>query len=212
MNKVQLYLRVLPVWQNATRKWIPDENDPSRGLCHHLPNCNSVNSYLYFNKSAIIKAWFYHKNIHLVGLVSDEYGFMRGCAWGAMASGPTGSRSWGWDFDGSYADWYGAHELAHTYGRPHTLGELPKGCGEEGTVKQYSNGYISPQSDIFHRKAIYGFDPYFLSGNRNPVLGPIWHDVMTYCDKQWVSDITYKGLKNYLKAVYTLPNGALYGT
>ena len=210
VNTVQLYLRTLPLIQNATRKWIPDTNDPSiGGYALTYPNCDSVNAYLYVNKSAVINSWFYHKNIHLVGIVSDEYGFMRGCAWGGVASGPSGSGTWGWDFDGTYADWYGAHELAHTYNRPHTLGELPNGCGEKDTVQQYTNGYISPISDLFERKAMYGFDPYFLkvAPYHNPILGPVWHDVMTYCDKQWVSDITYTGLRDYLKTLYTLPNG-----
>lgn len=205
VNNVQLYLRTLPIWENATRKWVPDENDPTKGdYTLTYPNCFYVNAYLLWNKAAIINSWFYHKDIHMVGLVSDTYGFMRGCAGVAVASGPSGSGNWGWDYDGTYADWYGGHELAHTYGRPHTQSELPKGCGEEGTVKQHTNGHISPTANIFDRKAIYGFDPYFMKSN--PILGPDWHDVMTYCDKQWVSDITYIALKDYLSAAYSPPN------
>ena len=30
---------------------------------------------------------------------------------------PTGSGAGGWDTDGSYGDWYGGHELAHSFGR-----------------------------------------------------------------------------------------------
>ncbi|MCB8940486.1 MAG: hypothetical protein H6654_08115 [Ardenticatenaceae bacterium] len=205
VNKVNLYLRTLPMWQNASRKWVPDPNDPSKGSFSLTnPNCNALNSYLSLNKAAIINTWFYHKNIHLVGLVSDEYGFMRGCAWGESASGPAGNGSWGWDSDGTYADWYGAHELGHTYGRSHTLGELPNGCGEKGTVKQHPNGYISASADIFDRQAIYGFDSFYLK--TNPILGPIWHDVMTYCDKQWVSDITFKGLYARFALLYGSSN------
>ena len=200
VNKIQLYLRTLPVWPNATRKWVPNPNGPGGAWNLTYPNCGAVNITLEFNKAAIINSWFYHKNIHLVGLVNDGYGFMRGCAGTTTASGPAGSDDWGWDFDGSYADWYGGHELGHTYGFAHTLGTLPKGCGEKGTVKQYANGLISPTADLFNRQAIYGFDPFFL--DKNPVLGPDWHDMMTYCDRQWLSDITYNGLFNIFKFLY----------
>src|SRR6185503_13154876 len=82
------------------------------------PNCKSVNAYLlqrYF--------WFaynFSSGIRALALVDDGGGFMRGCAAALVASGPAGSSNWGWDFDGSYADWYGGHELGHTYFRPHT--------------------------------------------------------------------------------------------
>lgn len=201
VNKVQLYLRTLPVWQNATRKWVTDKDDPTKGgWALTNPTCSSVNAYLSLNKSAIINSWFYPKKIHLLGMVSDGYAFMRGCASIEAASGPAGAGDWDWDFDGTYADWYGGHELAHTYGRPHTLGELPGGCGEKNTVKQHANGTISATIDIFNRKAIFGFDPFFLK--KNPILAPYWHDLMTYCPKQWVSDVTYKGLHTYIQTIY----------
>ncbi len=207
VHQVQLYLRTLPVALNAQRKWVKDKEDPSKGgWALTLPSCDYVNSYLAVNRAAIINAWFYNKNIRLLGLVSDGYAFMRGCAWAQTASGPAGPGDWGWDFDGTYADWYGGHELAHALGRPHTRGEEPAGCGEKNAVKQHPNGLISPTADIFSRKAIYGFDPFFLK--TNPILGPYWHDVMTYCSRQWVSDITYKGLEAMIQVLYNTPAAA----
>src|ERR1700752_629175 len=68
---------------------------------------------------------------HYYGLVSDGGGgfFMRGLASGipgtadpsTVASGPTGTTTWGWDLDGSYGDWYPGHELGHTFGRFHAM-------------------------------------------------------------------------------------------
>ncbi len=54
--------------------------------------------------------------------------FLRGCSTvpGHVASGPSGSSTWGWDFDGSYADWYGAHEIGHGFGRNHPFA----GCSQ----------------------------------------------------------------------------------
>ena len=57
---------------------------------------------------------------------------MRGCAGvpstpdpTAVGSGSNGHRDMGVDFDGSYGDWYGGHEIGHTFGRKH-----PGFCGE----------------------------------------------------------------------------------
>ena len=55
-------------------------------------------------------------------MAADTRGFLQGCSKGIpsrVASGPAGVNKWPWDTDGSYADWYGGHELAHTYGRKH---------------------------------------------------------------------------------------------
>lgn len=119
------------------------------------------------------------------GMVSDAVDRMRGCAPvpGYVASGPTGVKTWGWDFDGSYGDWYGGHELAHTYGRSHA-----NFCGATGgSAYPYANGRISPS--LTGNSAIYGFD----IGTR-AIYEPDWRDVMTYCDNQWLSDFTYEAL------------------
>jgi hypothetical protein len=140
---------------------------------------------------------------HYYGLVSDGGFFMRGCTAGipptpapeTVASGPTGSATWGWDFDGSYGDWYGGHELGHTFGRLH-----PGFCGETADDLNnypYDNGQLGGSDMSFA-----GFDvgdP----ANALPMValpGTQWHDVMTYCSFQWLSAYTYQAVRSRLLA------------
>jgi hypothetical protein len=126
---------------------------------------------------------------------------MRGCTAGipaspspsTVASGPTGPATWGWDGDGSYGDWYGGHELGRTFGRRH-----PGFCGEtQSDLENYpfDNGQLANSDASFA-----GFDvgdPV----NTLPMAalrGTQWHDVMTYCDFQWLSPYTYLGIRRRL--------------
>ena len=161
------------------------------------PTCGTVNSRLTTAKVLdIIFRWLGWSEVptssHYYGMVSDGGGFMRGCAVAiphSIAAGPTGSATWGWDFDGSYGDWYGGHELAHTYGRFHAMYCDAVG----GAIYPYSGGNISPTAG--GSTALFGFD----IGNQ-AIYGPTWKDVMTYCANQWVSDFTYESLLTYFKA------------
>lgn len=140
---------------------------------------------------------------HYFGLVDDAAGayFMRGQASGipttadpsTVASGPTGTQTWGWDNDGTYGDWYTGHELGHTLGRFHA-----EFCGAAGGKPYpFDNGQISNNNGEF-----VGFD----CGDQNFALpmralpGVIWHDVMTYCSYQWLSSFTYTGIRDRLLA------------
>lgn len=158
------------------------------------PSCGDVNSILTSKRIwDILFGWSSSvpSSAHYYGMVDDGGGFMRGCAMGIphhIASGPTGTGTWGWDFDGSYGDWYGGHELAHTYGRYHA-----EFCGAGGGVAYpYANGRISPV--LSGNTAIYGFN----IGTKD-IYGPNWKDVMTYCSNQWMSDFTYEGLMTYFQ-------------
>jgi len=140
---------------------------------------------------------------HYYGIVDDGNGlqFMRGRAAGipasadpsVVASGPTGALTWGWDFDGSYGDWYTGHELGHTFGRFH-----PGHCNGNSTddpAFPYPNGQLSGTSPSY-----VGFD----LGDNGVGISPAalpggdWHDVMTYCEKQWLSAYTYEGIRKRL--------------
>jgi len=151
---------------------------------------------------------------HYYGMVSDGAGFMRGSAAGipgtpdpsTVASGPTGSNNWGWDNDGSYGDWYGGHELGHTFGRFH-----PGFCGESHDDPSYpfTAGQLADADDAFVGIDIgdstLGIAPVALPGTG-------WHDVMTYCPTEWLSSYTYEGIRDRLAAEAALFPGAVPAT
>jgi Viral BACON domain len=130
----------------------------------------------------------------MYGMISDAGGFFpRGQAGGDnVSSGPAGSSTGSWDTDGSYADWYAAHEIGHSLGRGHPA-PGSKTCGHSADDDQYpyEEAAIGPPDG-----SVAGFDagdPQFAIP-RAVYSSAIWHDVMSYCDNQWVSDYTYKGL------------------
>ena len=132
---------------------------------------------------------------HYYGMVADSGFFMRGLASGipstaqpdTVASGPTGPSTFGWDLDGSYGDWYGGHELGHTFGRPHA-----EFCGAVGGAPYpFPNGQLSDADE-----ALVGVDVGDPAvGLPMRVMGGIdCHDVMSYCDDQWLSSFTYSAV------------------
>ncbi|MBX9962901.1 MAG: FG-GAP-like repeat-containing protein [Burkholderiales bacterium] len=135
---------------------------------------------------------------HYYGLVSDAGGFMRGCAAGipnapdptVVASGPAGA-NWTGDTDGSYADWYGGHEVGHTFGRFH-----PGFCGE---TQDDLTGYPFPAGQLSHNDGNFdGFDAGDPANTiaRTVLPGTTSFDVMTYCAQpQWPSAYTYQGIR-----------------
>ncbi|MFD6763267.1 hypothetical protein [Streptomyces roseolus] len=147
---------------------------------------------------------------HYYGLVADSGFFMRGAASGipalpdpaTVASGPTGPDDFGWDFDGAYGDWYGAHELGHTLGRRH-----PGFCGESHDDLlnyPFKDGQLGDGTHAF-----VGFDvgDPALGLPMKALPGERWHDVMTYCDFQWLSSYTYEGVRRRLLAEDALVSG-----
>jgi hypothetical protein len=195
--------RAYPVSQVVSSTALLDANAAPPFLC------GDINAQLAATRALDMSSGG-DRRTHYYGLVSDGGFFMRGCAGvpsspdpGAVGSGPTGPASWGWDFDGSYGDWYGGHELGHTFGRRH-----PGFCGEtHDDLARYpfANGQLADTNTTF-----VGFDV------GDPVLGrPLaalpglqWHDVMTYCNFQWLSVYTYLGIRARLRAEDALPASA----
>ena len=140
---------------------------------------------------------------HYYGMVSDEGEFMRGGASAiphspdpkAVASGPTGLPGQAWDTDGSYGDWYGGHELAHTFGRRHP-GFCNGNSANDGNFP-FDNGQLSDDDGKFVGLDV--GDP-ALGIPMKALPGHIWHDVMTYCARQWMSSYTYDGIRRRLLA------------
>lgn len=142
---------------------------------------------------------------HYYGLVSDANGrnFMRGLAFdipaaanpGVVASGPAGKPAgFNGDFDLSYADWYGAHELAHTFGRYHPGFPGPdQPGGQDASDPQfpYPDGRISGEEDGYIGLDVGDAD---LALPMQVMPGHTCHDVMTYRENQWVSAYTFKAI------------------
>lgn len=121
--------------------------------------------------------------------------FPRGFATGGVSSGPTGTGTWGWDNDGSYGDWYMGHEVGHNVGRGHpSQGNF---CGHSASDPNYpyANAAIGTGD-------MWGFDvgDIGLNSSLDPRVYPNsqWRDMMSYCDRQWISDYTYEGIYDFL--------------
>jgi hypothetical protein len=86
-----------------------------------------------------------------------------------------------------------AHELGHTYNRQHS-----PGCGAGSPDKKYPY----PDGTI----GVYGTDVF-----SSPALlyAPAIHDIMGYCDDNWISDYTYNGILNYIATSNLMAAAAL---
>ena len=138
---------------------------------------------------------------HYYGLVNDNGGqnFMRGKAFAipgtaqpdTVASGPGGvPNGFAGDRDKSYADWYGAHELGHTFGRFHP--GFPVGQQDASDAQfPYADGCLSSPDDKY-----VGVDTgdHELDLPAAALPGLTYHDVMTYADNQWLSAYTYQAI------------------
>jgi hypothetical protein len=133
-------------------------------------------------------------------------------------AGDSASGTSNWDQDGSYGDWYVGHELGHLLGLNHL--PFPSANRPAGPYDQYPN----PNGQLSDNGSHVGFDTGGIarwtfpipgivplhggSGSvvlaapapglfrpLSPLPGTEWHDVMTYCPKQWISAITYQRIK-----------------
>ncbi|MFL5349357.1 MAG: hypothetical protein ACJ8AT_31540 [Hyalangium sp.] len=131
---------------------------------------------------------------------------MRGCSdtpptvnFMAVGAGPSGKSMRAWDTDGTIADWYGGHELAHTLGRSHA--QQRKECS--GPLTDPDPGYPNPTGYLSTTDAQFvaldvGDPDAGIPVSTMPV--DKWSDVMTYCDLLWVSKYTYEGILARLRA------------
>ena len=86
-----------------------------------------TNGWLYYYRQATASGDLnvgLNPNAFYYGMISDAAGFFpRGQAMYTKTSvGPAGipgAPGQGWDTDGTYADWYAAHEIGHSLGRAH---------------------------------------------------------------------------------------------
>lgn len=196
--RVEFEYRTYP----SKHKW-PFDPDPNDGK-----RASKINTEVAAIRNADLSGRGTNRRTHYFGLVDDagHTAFMQGWAAGipsapdpsTVASGPTGtpaSQFWGWDVDGCYGDWYAGHELAHTFGRAHP-GFCNQGNDDPGAPAD-RQGRISPGDGSF-----VGLDVGDPSLGIAPAAlpGTLWHDLMTYCDRVWPSDYTYKAIRTRLIA------------
>ncbi|MBV7330060.1 hypothetical protein KFU94_17805 [Chloroflexi bacterium TSY] len=160
-----------------------------------LPTCEEVNHILNSQRAVdMSSATNIPVETRYYGMVDDGGAFMRGCGWGPISSGPTGSNTFDWDFDGSYGDWYGGHLLGHSFSQNYA-----PFCDAPGTaLYPHSEGRISPS--LMGEDAIYGFNI-----ESHEIYGPHWTDVMSYCERKWISDYTYEGLMDFFQNLAVNP-------
>jgi len=148
-------------------------------------------------------------NVFMYGMISDAAGhFPRGQASlsAGVSTGPAGPDPWGWDNDGTYADWYAGHEIGHTLGRDHPYkgSQLDSGVCSQGSDDgaldmsyPYQDGRLASIPST-----MWGFDVgdevYDIPVRLYP--GSLWFDVMTYCGYIWLSDYQYDGMYSYMMA------------
>ncbi|MCX6018034.1 MAG: hypothetical protein NTZ50_05915 [Chloroflexi bacterium] len=146
------------------------------------------------------------------GFISDAAGaFPRGqaCCATNVSSGPAGvapGMLGGWDADGSYADWYAAHEIGHTLGRAHPTASAStcKNSASDGSYP-YTGGQIGANNNAEGFDA--GDPAYGVARAIYP--GTTWYDVMSYCSNQWISDYTYEGMRTWMASHPSRPDGTV---
>jgi hypothetical protein len=175
-------------------------------------DCNAANSQLSALRTTEVNGGR-DSHTHYLALVINNGGYMRGCASGVpgspdtsvVASAPTGDTSSlsghirpvnvAGDTDGSFGDWYGGHELAHTFGRAH-----PGFCN--GNSSDDSN-FPNPNGQISDNLQTYVGLDFGDTPNLEPqiVISPFAFDIMTYCNQpQWFSAYNYEAVFNRLRA------------
>lgn len=139
---------------------------------------------------------------HYLGLVDDAAGrnFMRGRAMGipaspqpdTVASSPCGvPNGFAGDTDLSYADWYGAHELGHTFGRYHP--GFPVGDQDASDPAfPFQNGQLS---DADQKYVGYDLGDPTLGIPMQALSGTDHHDLMTYATRQWICAHTFEAIR-----------------
>jgi hypothetical protein len=176
-------------------------------------DCNAANAQLQAIRASETGNGSVDSRTHYIGLVSNGGGYMRGCSSGVpaqadptvVASAPAGVpgapgltqpvNTTG-DTDGSFADWYGGHELAHTFGRSHP-GFCPGNTADDPSFP-YPNGQLSDNAGTF-----VGLD---FGDNANSIAQTVLRgqsnfDIMTYCNQpQWLSAYNYKAVRDRLTA------------
>jgi hypothetical protein len=144
----------------------------------------------------------------LVNSAAPNGGYMRGCTPGGLgyiSSGPTGSPTGPvvpinvtGDTDASFGDWYGGHELGHSFGRLHPSASSTATTGFCGSGPPLDPNYPYPNGQISDNQGdLTGLDVGDPTNSipMTVIPGASDFDIMTYCNQpQWLSDYTYEAI------------------
>lgn len=170
----------------------------------------------YYRLSTLINGGDLNPLAFFYGMITDSSGFFaRGQAIGFRTSvGPTGipGLGSGWDEDGTYGDWYAAHEIGHSLdrGHPWTGSDDPATPDVAELCHHSRTDWSYPYGDIVHAQSpigpadgsIVGLDARYPEDNLPMLVLPSdsWNDIMSYCSNLWISDYTYEGMYSYMLA------------
>jgi hypothetical protein len=166
-----------------------------------LPECDEVNRFLQAKRNYDLQTGAVTPQARYYGMVSDGGGFLRGCADGLpgfTSSGPTGtptSTFAAWDTDGTYGDWYGAHEVAHNLERYHA-----EFC-EASDGRPFPNPGASISPTTTGPNTVFGYDI-----GTGAIYDTTWTDNLAYCDRQWLSDFSHNGVMTFLQGTAFQPS------
>ena len=167
--------------------------------------CNQANAQLASIRATELAAGRDPHTKYIALVINNTGGFMRGCSSGVpdspdtsvVASSPTGDTTGPGrkphnvtgDTDASWGDWYGGHELSHTFGRKH-----PGFCNGNSSD---DDDFTNPNGQISDNLETYvGLDRGdAANGIPMTVISPFAFDIMTYCNQpQWYSAYNYEGV------------------
>jgi hypothetical protein len=189
-NLHYVHMSELPSLIMGTHEFCEDFEADELSLCAATYVNDKLRTWQENDEDADGTAYIYY------GWIPSNIGFPRGRGGDGVASGPTGAPGGGsWDDDGAYTDWYTAHELGHAIGRQHPV-PGSGACGHSDTDDEFPY----PGSDIGLPGVHWGFDmgDAGLGLVQKAADSEVWHDVMGYCDFQWISDYTYLGLHDQI--------------
>ncbi len=175
--------------------------------------CTQANAQLAALRGLDVQMNGVDPRTHYLSLVTTTVFYMRGCASGVpasapdpttVASSPTGNPAGPGsvpvnvtgDTDASFGDWYGGHELGHTFGRLHP--GFCNGNSADDPSFPYPNGQISDSvgtdTGLDVGDGAQGLPLLVLAGASH-------FDIMTYCNQpQWLSAYAYEGVRLRLAA------------
>jgi len=199
--------KIHAMWQDKKIPFSPPDLDKVR----ELEGSTRLNNLLLETKKTLASLDKAHNHEAWYAMVTDTGGVMRGSApiGSHVGSGPTGIPlgNFSWDKDGSYGDWMATHEVSHALGLWHApfCGAVAGPADHPDNVPYpYPNGEIGGPANNPNQYAGYDAgDPRAGYNLPQRTIPSAFHDNMTYCPNQWMSNHNYKMLGEKIQKLNT---------